>query len=206
MSAAAATLEQRLRRAVRRLDDPPGPPGWNHADIADLLGDAARRPAAVLVPIVSRSGGLTVLFTQRTENLAQHAGQISFPGGGMEPDDADAIAAALRETREEVGIGAELITPFGYLDTFETVSGYSVTPVVAHVDPAFEARPDAREVAAVFEAPLAFFLDPANLRRRRIDWRGRPREILEFPYPGRNIWGATAAMLLSLVRRVEAVS
>ena len=203
---AAATLEQRLRRAVRSLHDPPAPPGWNHAEIADILGDAPRRPAAVLVPIVSRSEGPTVLFTQRTENLAQHAGQISFPGGGMEPDDADAIAAALRETREEVGIGSELITPFGFLDTFETVSGYTVTPVVAHLDPRFEARPDAGEVAEVFEAPLAFFLDPANLRTRRIEWRGRPREILEFPYLGRNIWGATAAMLLSLVRRMEAVT
>jgi 8-oxo-dGTP pyrophosphatase MutT (NUDIX family) len=201
-----AALEQRLRRAVRRLDDPPAPPGWNHAEIADILGDAPRRLAAVLVPIVNRTDGPTVLFTLRTDNLAQHAGQISFPGGGMEPDDADAIAAALRETREEVGIAAELITPFGYLDTFETVSGYSVTPVVAHIDPAFEARPDAREVAAVFEAPLAHFLNPANLRRRHIDWRGRPREILEFPYHGRNIWGATAAMLLSLVRRMEAVT
>ena len=170
-----------------------------------MLGAAPRRAAAVLVPIITRAKGLSVLFTQRTEHLAQHAGQISFPGGGVEAADHDAVAAALRETQEEVGIAPALVQPFGYLDCFETISGYCVTPVVADVDPAYQAVPDPHEVAAVFEVPLVFFLDPANLRRRGIDYRGRPREIFEFLYNGKNIWGATAAMLLSLVRRMEAV-
>ena len=200
------TLTDRLRRAVRPLDDPPTPPGWNHAEIADVLGDDARRPAAVLVALVERASALHVLFTQRTEQLAQHGGQISFPGGGIEAADTDAVAAALRETHEEVGIAHALVRPFGYLDCFETISGYVVTPVVAELDPGYIALPDPREVAEVFEVPMEFFLDAGNLHRRRIQWRGRPREIFEFPFQGKNIWGATAAMLLSLVRRLEATS
>jgi 8-oxo-dGTP pyrophosphatase MutT (NUDIX family) len=199
-----ALLTERLRRAVRALDDPPAPPGWNHAELSDLLGDSVRRPAAVLIALIERDDAYHVLFTQRTEHLTQHAGQISFPGGGVEPDDRDAVATALRETHEEIGVAAELVRPFGYLDAFETISGYCVTPVVAVMDAGYAALPDAREVAEVFEAPLTFFLDERNLRRRRIDWRGKPREIFEFPYQGKNIWGATAAMLLSLVRRLEA--
>lgn len=200
----SAILADRLRRAVRPLGDPPAPPGWNHGEIADVLGDAVRRPAAVLVALVERAGALHVLFTQRTEHLTQHGGQISFPGGGIEPGDRDAVAAALRETHEEVGIAHELMRPFGYLDCFETISGYVVTPVVAQLDAAYVALPDPREVADVFEVPMDFFLDAGNLRRRRIDWLGRPREIFEFPFQGKSIWGATAAMLLSLVRRLEA--
>jgi len=197
-------LRDRLQRAVRGLDDPPSPPGWNHAEIADVLGDTPRRPAAVLVALVERDGAMHVLFTLRTTQLTQHGGQVSFPGGGIEAADHDGVAAALRETHEEVGIATQLVRPFGYLDCFETISGYVVTPVVAELDARYVALPDPREVAEVFEVPLAFFLDAANLHRRRIDWRGKPREIFEFPYAGKNIWGATAAMLLSLVRRLEA--
>ncbi len=206
MSVAAGSVSQRLHRAVRALQDPPSAPGWNHNELRDLLGSDVRRPAAVLVPIIARDAGLTVLFTQRTEHLKQHAGQISFPGGAVEPADRDAIITALRETQEEVGIAPALIRPFGYLDCFETISGYCVTPVVADVDPAFRVVPDPSEVAAVFEVPLAFFLDPVSLRQRRVVYRDRPRDIFEFVYDGRNIWGATAAMLLSLVRRLEAVT
>jgi 8-oxo-dGTP pyrophosphatase MutT (NUDIX family) len=206
MSTSIESIERTLHRAVRGLDDPPSAPGWNHAELSDLLNDIVRRPAAVLVPIIERPQGLFVLFTRRTENLTQHAGQISFPGGGVESNDRDIIAAALRETREEVGIASNLIHPFGYLDCFETVSGYCVTPVVADVDPSYVVVLDPQEVAEAFEVPFEFFLDPTNLRRRRIEYRGRPREIFEFVYEGKNIWGATAAMLLSLVRRMEAVT
>jgi 8-oxo-dGTP pyrophosphatase MutT (NUDIX family) len=201
---AGSELDARERRAVRTLQDPPSAPGWNHAEIADLLGPGSRRAAAVLVATIARADGPSILFTRRTEHLAQHAGQVSFPGGGVESADADSIAAALRETREEVGIDAALVQPFGYLDCFETISGYCVTPVVAQVDPGYRATPDPREVADVFEAPLAFFLDPANRRQRRFDWRGKTREVWEFAYNDHIIWGATAAMLLSLVRRIEA--
>ena len=206
MNAPAALLPLRLRQAVRALDDPPTAPGWNHAELSDLLGSAPRRAAAVLVPIITRSQGLHLLFTQRTEHLTQHAGQISFPGGSVDAGDRDAVAAALRETHEEVGIDPAQVRPFGYLDCLETVGGFCVTPVVADVDADYRATLNPHEVAEVFEVPLAFFLDPANLRRRHIDYRGRPRDIFEFPYNGKNIWGATAAILVSLVRRMEAVT
>ena len=205
MSADHAGLPELLRRAVRPLDDPPSPPGWNHAELHDLLGPAPLRQAAVLVPVIARTQGPAVLFTRRTEHLAQHAGQISFPGGGAEACDRDAVATALRETQEEVGIGSTLVRPFGFLDCFETISSYCVTPVVADIDPAYVPVLEAGEVAEAFEVPLAFFLDANNLRRRRIDWRGKPRDVFEFHYNGKMIWGATAAMLLSLVRRMEAI-
>jgi 8-oxo-dGTP pyrophosphatase MutT (NUDIX family) len=196
------SLLQRLPRAVRPLDDPPSPDGGNSMDVQDLLA-AETRAAAVLVPIVKRADGLAVLLTRRTDHLTQHAGQVSFPGGRAEADDADAVATALRETREEVGIDTSLLEPFGYLDCLETVSGYCVTPVVAWLEPDYRAQPDPYEVAEVFEVPLEFFLVPENLRRMRVEYRGRPREILEFAYSGPRIWGATAAMLLNLVRRLE---
>lgn len=197
---------QRVRCAVRPLQDPPRAPGWNHDELHDVLGGTVLRAAAVLVPIIQRDDGLRILFTRRTEHLTQHAGQISFPGGGAEAGDADAVATALRETHEEVGIPPVLVQPFGYLDCFETISSYCVTPVVGSLDAGYTTTLDGREVADVFEVPLEFFLDPANLHTRGIDWRGRRREIFEFPYGDRNIWGATAAMLLSLVRRLEAMS
>jgi len=159
--------------------------------------------AAVLVPIINRSGSLSVLLTRRTDHLATHAGQVSFPGGRSEADDADAIATALRETHEEVGIEPALLRPFGYLDCLETVSGFCVTPVVAWLDSGYSARPDPHEVAEVFEVPLELFLLPQNLRRVRIEYRGKPREILEFAHDGPRIWGATATMLFNLVRRLE---
>jgi len=196
----------RVRSAVRALSDPPSAPGWNHDELHDVLGATLLRPAAVLVPIVARGDDLSVLFTTRTEHLTQHAGQISFPGGGAESEDADAVATALRETQEEIGIPATLVQPFGYLDCFETISSYCVTPVVGALDAAYTTTLDPREVADVFEVPLDFFLDPANLHHRRIEWRGRPRDVFDFPYHGKNIWGATAAMLLSLVRRLEKTS
>jgi 8-oxo-dGTP pyrophosphatase MutT (NUDIX family) len=199
-------LEQRLLRAVRPLDDPPGPHGWNHEELSDILETRERAAAAVLVPLVARPEGFSILLTRRTEHLSAHGGQVSFPGGRMETGDADAIAAALRETREEVGIGAELLRPFGYLDSLETVSGFWVTPVVAWLDAGYHAQPDPNEVAHVFEVPLVSFLAPGNLRTLHLSFRGRPREVFEFTHASEHIWGATAAMLLNLVRRLEAVA
>lgn len=192
-----------LERALRTLDDPPSPPGWNHADIDDLLGSDARQAAAVFIPLVPRENGATVLFTLRTEGLRNHAGQVSFPGGRIEHDDVDAVAAALRETEEEIGIARDLLRPRGFLDRFDTISGFSVTPVVGRVPADYRPVPDPNEVAEVFEVPLAFLLDRANLQRLRVDWHGRPREIYEYRHAGRRIWGATAAMLVNLLQRLE---
>ncbi len=200
------SLLRRLPRAVRPLDDPPAAIGDHEASGFDDLLPPQRAAAAVLVPIVNRAGVLSVLLTRRTDHLAQHAGQVSFPGGRSEPSDCDAIATALRETLEEVGIEPLLIEPFGYLDILETVSGYCVTPVVAWLDAAYKAQPDPHEVAEIFEVPLEFFLAPENLRRLRVEYRGRPREILEFARVGPRIWGATATMLLNLVQRLEATA
>ncbi|MEP6510608.1 MAG: CoA pyrophosphatase [Dokdonella sp.] len=196
----------RLRRAVRGLDDPPSAPGWNAGELADVFDDAMpRRAAAVLVPFVRRKGSLSVLFTRRNEYLRQHAGQISFPGGGVEAGDADAIAAALRETHEETGIAPLLIEPFGYLDCFETVSGYCVTPVTGFVRDDYALRLQEAEVDDAFEVPLAFILEPARLAREHILWRGRERDIFAFEWEGRRIWGVTAAILKNLLDRLEKV-
>ena len=200
------SLLQRLPRAVRALDDPPGAQGANREELSDILPGCERSAAAVLVPIVNRPRGLSILLTRRTDHLTQHAGQVSFPGGRIEPDDADAIAAALRETQEEIGVDTALLQPFGFLDSLETISGFCVTPVVAWLDASYHATPDPHEVAEVFEVPLDLFLLPENLRRLRVDYRGRSREIIEFAHAGPRIWGVTAAMLLNLVRRLEATA
>jgi 8-oxo-dGTP pyrophosphatase MutT (NUDIX family) len=194
----------RLRRAVRPLDDPPSAPGWNAGELADAFAaDARRRPAAVLVPFVRRDDALSVLFTRRNEHLRQHAGQISFPGGGVEAEDADLVATALRETHEETGIEPAQVEPFGYLDCFDTVSGYCVTPVAGFVQGEYAPFPCNDEVDEVFEVPFGFILDPANLKREHILWRGRQRDIYAFEWQGRRIWGATAAILKNLLDRME---
>jgi 8-oxo-dGTP pyrophosphatase MutT (NUDIX family) len=195
-----------IERAVRRLDDPPAAPGWNHAELADVLGPGPRTPAAVLVPLVARPDGVSLILTLRNAGLRTHAGQVSFPGGRVEADDADAVAAAVRETREETGIAPSLVRPFGFLDAFETISGFCVTPVVGEVARDYALAPDPAEVDDVFEVPLAFLLDPRNLQRRQIDWQGRARDIFEYQHSGRRIWGATAAMLVNLQRRLERIA
>ncbi|MGE0151284.1 MAG: CoA pyrophosphatase [Reyranellaceae bacterium] len=159
---------------------------------------AGLRPASVLVPLVEREAGLTVLLTQRTTNLPSHGGQISFPGGRQQPEDADVVATALRETKEEIGLDAERITVIGALDTYITGTGFLVTPIVGIVMPPFELRPDPGEVADVFEVPLAFFLDPANHELRSAIWQGRERQFYVMPFEDRYIWGATAGMLKNL--------
>jgi len=165
-------------------------------------GDAT--PAAVLVPVVNRPEGLTLLLTQRSADLPDHPGQISFPGGRVEADDATLAHAALRETAEEVGLAAERIDILGQLANYETVTGYVVTPVVGWVEPPFTLNADPVEVADVFEVPLAFVLDPANQQRQFRMQGDLRRDFWAIPWRDRYIWGATAAMLLILDRTLRA--
>ena len=155
--------------------------------------------AAVLVPVVARDDGLSLLFTRRTEHLTDHAGQISFPGGRIDPGDEDAWAAALRETEEEVGLPRTHVRLAGRLDTYVTRTGFEVTPLVGLISPPFPVSPDSFEVAEVFEAPLPFFLDPANREIHSRLYQGKQRLFFAFPYGDYYIWGATAGMLVNLV-------
>jgi 8-oxo-dGTP pyrophosphatase MutT (NUDIX family) len=154
--------------------------------------------AAVLVPLIERPEGMTVLLTKRTDHLHDHAGQVSFPGGKVDPADADAAAAALREAEEEVGLPRHKVDLVGQLDIYVTRTGFEVTPWVGLVMPPFDLKLDAFEVAEVFEVPLAFFLDPANRRRESRVWQGQERFFYVYPWPGYYIWGATAGMLNNL--------
>jgi len=158
----------------------------------------ALRPAAVLVPIVNRPEGMSVLLTQRTPHLTAHAGQISFPGGRIEEGDPDATAAALRETEEEVGLSRDHIAVIGRLDTYVTGTGFEITPIVGIVRTPFPLTIDPFEVAEVFEVPLSFVLDSRNHRRMTREFENRTRVFFVLPYEGRNIWGATAGMLVNL--------
>ena len=158
----------------------------------------ALRPAAVLVPLIDHAHGMSVLLTQRTAHLSAHAGQISFPGGRIEEEDADAVAAALRETEEEVGLPADRISVIGRLDTYVTGTGFEITPVVGILAPPIAPTIDPFEVAEAFEVPLAFILDRRNHQRVERESAGRRRCFFVLPYEGRNIWGATAGILVNL--------
>lgn len=186
---------------------------WAPERVADRGFDppAALVPAAVLIPIVVHAESGAVLLTHRTEHLRKHSGQIAFPGGRMEPDDSDAVATALRETEEEIGLAARAIDVIGRLPEYRTGTGFLVTPVVALVEPPYALVPDANEVAAVFEVPLRFLMDPRNHQRRRVIEGEGTRDFFAMPYhdpSGREhfIWGATAAMLRNLYRFLGAVS
>jgi 8-oxo-dGTP pyrophosphatase MutT (NUDIX family) len=189
------------------------PPEWT----PELAGDGRRRDlverepaeASVLVPLVLRPEGVRVLLTRRTEHLNEHAGQISFPGGKAEPHDVDAVAAALRETEEEIGLPASHVEVIGRLPIYTTITRFVVTPVVGLVKPPFELALDAFEVAEAFEVPLQFLMTPAHHHRHVFEFDGHSRQFLSMPWQGIDaagqpreyfIWGATAAMLRNLYR------
>jgi 8-oxo-dGTP pyrophosphatase MutT (NUDIX family) len=177
------------------------PPDW----VPEMRSDARLfdpsvepRPASVLVPLVARAGGVSVLLTQRTPHLLDHAGQISFPGGRVEERDTDAVATALRETQEEIGLPAGVVEVLGRLPEYRTVTGYRVTPVVGLIEHPFSLTLDTFEVAEAFEVPLAFLMDPANHERRLYRYADIARTFYAMPYQAARryfIWGATAAML-----------
>lgn len=176
-----------------RLADPPVPASPAQIPREKLVA------AAVLVPLVRHPGGLSVLLTQRTAHLLNHAGQISFPGGRNEENDASPEDAALRETEEEIGLARGAVDLLGRLDDYVTITGFLVTPVVGLVTPPLALTPDSFEVAEVFEVPLSFVMDPANHQRHhRIGPQGEKRWFYALPYEERYIWGATAAMLVNL--------
>ena len=161
-------------------------------------------PAAVLVPLVERDSGMTVLLTQRAATLKDHAGQISFPGGRIEPEDTDAWHAALREAHEEIGLSSNLVEFAGFLPDHWVGTGFRVTPAVGFVSPLYELRIHAAEVHEVFEVPLEFILDTANHKSRLRQMGGVTLEVYDIPYGDRLIWGATAGMLLTLRRLLHA--
>ena len=190
------------------------PPAWEPEHRADHRSTTQRGPtaASVLIAIVQRDEP-TVLLTQRTDHLTDHPGQVSFPGGRAEPEDADAIMTALREAREEIGLEARHVDVIGTLPIYTTTTGFVVTPVVALVHPDFTTQIDPFEVAEVFEVPLAFLMNPANHRRQAMEFAGAMRNFLSMPWDGVSadgeprqyfIWGATAAMLRNFYRFLSA--
>jgi 8-oxo-dGTP pyrophosphatase MutT (NUDIX family) len=204
-----------LSKAVIRaaLDPAPSTPeedmhwlaGASPAVVASVRASLTTRrtPAAVLVPLVEREAGMTVLLTQRATTLKDHAGQISFPGGRIEPGDADAWRAALRETQEEIGLSPELVEFGGYLPDHVVISGFRVTPVVGFVQADYQLRIAPAEVHDVFEVPLDFILDAANHKSRQRTIGEMTIDVHDIPYGGRNIWGATAGMLMTFRRLLQ---
>jgi 8-oxo-dGTP pyrophosphatase MutT (NUDIX family) len=192
------------REAIaERLAQPAPSPEPDDLHMIALQEGTRVTEAAVLVPLVDRTGELQLLFTQRTAHLDDHAGQISFPGGRVEAGDASREETALRETAEEIGLARQSVAVLGRLPDYEIPSGFRITPIIGWVEPPFALNPDPFEVAAVFEAPLEHFLDANRYQRRQYRFRGRHRHYLAIPFEGRYIWGATAGMLYNLCRMLR---
>lgn len=199
MRGESALLNPSVIAAVLRL--PPPPPDPADAHVGEILPGTKIHDAAVLVPLVAREGQVNLLLTQRTEHLAAHAGQISFPGGRVEAADSGREATALRETEEEIGLARTRVHVLGALPEYWLPTGFRITPVVGWIEAPFETRADPYEVADIFEVPLEHFLDAARYQRHEYHFNGRHRHYVAIPYEGRYIWGATAGMLLTLARQ-----
>jgi 8-oxo-dGTP pyrophosphatase MutT (NUDIX family) len=195
---------ERLRQVLRPLGQDPGGPAWNEDELSDALDLSNLVEAAVLVGLVPRPQGTHVLLTRRTDSLQHHAGQVSFPGGRIDPVDHGALDAALRETFEEVAITPASVTPLGFLDPYATITGFRVSPLVARLPADYHAVPNPGEVDVAFEVPLAPLWRGEHLVSRNAMWRGRERSYWEYHVGPYRIWGATAAMLVNLVRRLGA--
>jgi 8-oxo-dGTP pyrophosphatase MutT (NUDIX family) len=193
---AAMSLTDRLRASLALAPRD----GLLAGDLIEGAPDAGKN-AAVLVAITDRAEP-GVILTVRREHLRNHAGQVSFPGGRLDPGE-DAVTAALREAEEEIGLPRDAVAVWGAADLYRTVTGFAVTPILALVPPNLPLSPHEHEVADWFEAPLSFLLDPANQQRMSADYQGRTRHYYQIDWQGRRIWGATAAMLVNLTRRLE---
>jgi 8-oxo-dGTP pyrophosphatase MutT (NUDIX family) len=192
------TLAERLRAALETAHEPILLTGDHH----DFDPDDVTHPAAVLVAVTDRADP-GVILTQRTETLRRHAGQVAFPGGRIDPEDDGPIAAALREAEEEIALPRARVEVIGMADRYRTVTGYCVTPVLGVVAPDIAYVPAEAEVADVFEVPLSFLFDEANHREATVEYLGRQRRYYEIDWEGRRIWGATAAMIVNLSRRLR---
>jgi 8-oxo-dGTP pyrophosphatase MutT (NUDIX family) len=200
-------------RALARLslDVPPEafapahvPPDGDHRLAPSLAPtpETVHKPAAVLVPVVAHPGAAGVLLTRRSSHLRDHSGQIAFPGGKMDRDDASPLETALREAEEEIGLRRADIRPLGYLSPYQSSSGYRILPLVALVPPGLALEPNPHEVDAVFEVPLAFLMDEANHQRHAREWKGALRHYYAMPYGEHYVWGVTAGILRNMFERL----
>lgn len=204
----ALSLSRLLAEPSEAIFDPRSEKSWSPSDFdlnPDMVADFAvmdeARAAAVLIPVIARPE-LTVLLTQRTESLSTHAGQIAFPGGRVDEADASVVDAALREAEEEIGLERARVEIIGTADPYLTITGFEVIPVLGIVPPDLALTPHPGEVAAVFEAPFRHLLDPAHQHIRTAMFRGRERTYYEIDWHEQRIWGATAAMIVNLSRRL----
>jgi 8-oxo-dGTP pyrophosphatase MutT (NUDIX family) len=201
-----ALAQRKLRRSLSLADLEGAAPGGVSDDAPGRQsGEPAKltplRPAAVLLPIVDRPGGLSVLLTLRAADLRAHSGQVAFPGGKIDPGETP-CEAALREAHEEIGLQARFVEPLGWLDPYFTGTGFRVAPLVALVEPSFSLTVNKLEVDEVFETPFDFLMDAANHRLEEREWQGRLRRYYAIPHEGRYIWGATAGILRNLYEKL----